>query len=53
MYRVETDKAEYAIKKLNKTLMQNKEEFERINFAEKSIKNSRRKWNICSKSIGI
>ena len=38
MYRVETDKAEYAIKKLNKTLMQNKEEFERINFAEKVSK---------------
>ena len=38
MYRVETDKAEYAIKKLNKTLMQNKEEFGRINFAEKVSK---------------
>lgn len=38
MYRVETDKAEYAIKKLNKTLMQNKTEFERITFAEKVSK---------------
>lgn len=38
MYRVETEKAEYAIKKLNKTLMQNKEEFERIIFAEKVSK---------------
>ena len=38
MYRVETDKAEYAIKKLNKTLMQNKTEFERITFAEKVAK---------------
>lgn len=35
MYRVETDQAEFAIKKLNKTLMQNKAEFERIIFAEK------------------
>lgn len=35
LYRVETDQAEYAIKKLNKTLMQNKAEFERIIFAEK------------------
>lgn len=38
MYRVETDQAEYAIKKLNKTLMQNKSEFERIVFAEKVAK---------------
>ena len=38
MYRVETDKAEYAIKKLNNKLMQNKSEFERINFAEKVSK---------------
>lgn len=38
MYRVETDQAEYAIKKLNKTLMQNKAEFERIVFAEKVAK---------------
>ena len=38
MYRVETDKAEYAIKKLNKTLIQNKTEFERITFAEKVSK---------------
>lgn len=35
LYRVETDQAKYAIKKLNKTLMQNKAEFERIIFAEK------------------
>ncbi len=38
MYRVETDKAEYAIKKLNKTLMQNQAEIERIVFAEKVAK---------------
>ena len=38
MYKVETNKAEYAIKKLNKTLMQNKTEFERITFAEKVSK---------------
>lgn len=38
MYRVETDKAEYAIKKLNNKLMQNKSEFERIIFAEKVSK---------------
>ena len=38
MYRVETDKAEYAIKKLNNKLMQNKSEFERIYFAEKVSK---------------
>lgn len=35
LYRVETDQAKYAIKKLNKALMQNKAEFERIIFAEK------------------
>ena len=38
MYRVETDQAEYAIKKLNKTLMQNQAEIERIVFAEKVAK---------------
>lgn len=38
MYKVETDKDTYAIKKLNKTLMQNEDEFERINFAEKVSK---------------
>lgn len=38
MYRVETDQAEYAIKKLNKTLMQDQAEIERIVFAEKVAK---------------
>ena len=38
MYKVMTDKANYAIKKLNKSLMQSKESFERILFAEEISK---------------
>ena len=38
MYKVKTDKNTYAIKKLNKTLMKSKDEFERIIFAEKVSK---------------
>ena len=38
MYKVMTDKANYAIKKLNKSLMQSEESFERILFAEEVSK---------------
>lgn len=38
MYKVKTDQNTYAIKKLNKTLMKSKDEFERIIFAEKVSK---------------
>ena len=38
MYKVVTDKSNYAIKKLNKSLMQSEESFERILFAEEVSK---------------